>query len=115
MLVRLDPSSQVPLYEQVAAQVRRSVGSGELSPGDRLPAAKDLAADTGVNLHTVLRAYGILRDEGLLELRPYRGAVISHGAQRAASLLQEARRFVDIAKHQGLNRQEILDLIGRQL
>ncbi|HET9058729.1 MAG TPA: GntR family transcriptional regulator [Acidimicrobiales bacterium] len=115
MLVRLDQSSQLPLYEQVAAQVRRAVGTGELVPGDRLPAAKVLAADIGVNLHTVLRAYGLLRDDGVIELRPYRGAVVSAAAQKAAPVLDEVRKFIDLARRHGMSRQEILDLVGEQL
>ncbi|WP_330475675.1 GntR family transcriptional regulator [Terrabacter sp. C0L_2] len=77
MLWQVDPTSNTPLHVQVAACVRREMASGRLSRGDRLPAAKEVAAVLDVNLHTVLRAYQSLRDEGLIDLRRGRGAVVS--------------------------------------
>ena len=77
MLLRLDPTAPEPLYAQLAAQVRSGLASGALAAGERLPSARDLAASLDVNLHTVLRAYQELRDEGLIELRRGRGAVVS--------------------------------------
>lgn len=92
MLFRIDPTSGEPLFAQLAAQVRGAVARGELTAGTRLPSARDLAASLDVNLHTVLHAYQDLRDEGLLELRRGRGAVISH---RAASDFAPLQRALD--------------------
>ncbi|MCC2334584.1 GntR family transcriptional regulator [Cellulomonas wangsupingiae] len=77
MLFRIDPTSGDPLYAQLAAQVRTAVAHDELRPGERLPSARDLAASLDVNLHTVLHAYQELRDEGVIELRRGRGAVVT--------------------------------------
>ena len=82
MLVRIDPESDAPLFAQIAASVRADAAAGRVQPGDRLPAARDIAAALGVNVHTVLHAYQDLRDEGLVELRRGRGAVVT--AQGAA-------------------------------
>ena len=76
MLIRIDPSSAEPLFEQIGGQVRALVSRGELTVGTRLPAARALAASLDVNLHTVLRAYQELRDDGVIELRRGRGAVV---------------------------------------
>ena len=56
MLWQVDPRDPQPLYEQIAEVVRRAVADQELTAGDRLPAAKELAASRDVNLHTILRA-----------------------------------------------------------
>ncbi len=88
MLIRIDPSSPLPIFEQLAAQVRQSVIAGELTSGERLPSARDLAESLEVNQHTVLHAYQLLRDEGLLELRRGRGAVVTaHAAEHYAPLV----------------------------
>ncbi len=94
MLIRVDPSSSQPLYAQLADQVRAAVLRGELVSGERLPAARDLAASLDVNQHTVLHAFQLLRDEGLLELRRGRGAVVTSRAVEHYAPLVAALRTV---------------------
>ena len=65
--VKVDRDDPALLHEQVAAQIRQAITDGEAKPGDRLPPARHLAAVTGVNTNTVLRALRLLRDEGLLD------------------------------------------------
>jgi len=77
MLFRIDPESDVPLFEQLAASIRAAVIRGDATTGERLPAARELADSLDINVHTVLRAYQELRDQGLLDLRRGRGAVIT--------------------------------------
>lgn len=82
MLIHLDATSSTPLYAQLVASLRRSIASGEVAVGEKLPAASDLAVSLGLNRNTVLRAYRELRDDGLVELRRGRGATV---ARRPAS------------------------------
>ncbi len=56
MIRNLDPQSSLPLFEQVAAEIRRAIALGEANPGERLPPARDIAAVLDVNTNTVLRA-----------------------------------------------------------
>jgi GntR family transcriptional regulator len=86
MLIRIDPGSSVPLFEQFAASVRAEVLRGSVVPGQRLPSARELAASLELNMHTVLRGYQLLRDEGLIELRRGRGAVVTERARDYAAL-----------------------------
>jgi GntR family transcriptional regulator len=71
--VNIDRDDPAHLHDQVAAEIRRAIAEGEAKPGERLPPARHLAAVMGVNTNTVLRALRVLRDEGLLEMRPRRG------------------------------------------
>ena len=112
MLFRVDVAAAEPLADQIAAQVRGGILRGDLTPGSRLPAARELAGVLDVNLHTVLRAYAKLRDEGLLELRRGRGAVIRGDADAARlRLVEMARQFVGEARRQGLGDGEMLAIL----
>jgi DNA-binding transcriptional regulator YhcF (GntR family) len=115
MLIRIDPGDPRPLYEQIELQVRSAIGDGSLPPGERLPPARELGEDIGVNVHTVLRAYGSLRDAGLIELRPRRGAVVSAAAPPRQQLAAMARGFIEQARGHGLSSAEIVDLIAAEL
>ena len=77
MLIRIDATSGVRLFDQVADSIRASTIAGNLAAGERLPSARGLAASLDINVHTVLRAYQLLRDEGIIDLRPGRGAIVT--------------------------------------
>ncbi|MET9360604.1 GntR family transcriptional regulator [Streptomyces sp. NPDC006632] len=117
MLFRVDPASPLPLGDQIAASVRRAIAEGTVTPGERLPSARALADSLGVNLHTVLRGYQRLREEGLIELRRGRGAVVvaDAGAGGRAALMLKVRELVDEARSLGLTEEEVLGLVRRGL
>jgi DNA-binding transcriptional regulator YhcF (GntR family) len=116
VLIGIDPASPVPLGDQVAAAVRRNIAAGAVGPGDRLPAARDLAASLDVNVHTVLRGYQQLRDEGLIELRRGRGAVVSATATAdELELAEAAGRLVAAARRLGLAEADVLDAVRQAL
>lgn len=117
MLLHIDSASSVPLGDQIAAAARAAIASGGFAPGDRLPAARTLADSLGVNVHTVLRGYQRLRDEGLIELRRGRGAVVSRAdtVSGRAALLPHARALVAEARALGLGEREVLDLVRETL
>jgi GntR family transcriptional regulator len=115
VLIRLDPASPEPLFAQLAAAVRRALARGELRVGERLPAARELAESLGLNMHTVLHGYQQLRDEGLVELRRGRGAVVTAEAVDGLAALRRAVAEVTAAAHQlGLTADELSDLIREE-
>jgi DNA-binding transcriptional regulator YhcF (GntR family) len=88
---------------------------GRLATGDRLPAAKDVARSLDVNLHTVLRAYQELRDEGLVDLRRGRGAVVTaHQPTALVEVGDAVRALVRAAAAAGFSRQEIVSLVTKE-
>ncbi|MCB2222866.1 MAG: GntR family transcriptional regulator [Actinobacteria bacterium] len=115
MLLRIDPSSGVPLYLQLSAALRRALAEGEVDPGDRLPPAREMAASLGVNMHTVLRSYRELRDEGLLDLRRGRGAVVCEGAGGDAALRAMVSGLAAEARRQGRTPDEIGAMIREEM
>ena len=117
MLIRLDPNSPLGLADQVAAQVRSAVADGQLAPGEKLPPARELATGLSVNMHTVLRAYAQLRDEGLVELRRGRGAHVRTDLPRSvegtADLTQQIHRLIEAAARLGVGTDELIDQIRK--
>ena len=112
MLLRLDPSAEEPLFAQLVAQVRLAVARGELADGERLPAARELAESLDVKIHTVLRANQELRDDGLIELRRGRGAVVAVGPERDhGGLLVAIDVVVREARALGLSPQATAALV----
>lgn len=111
MLFRVDEASEQPLFAQIAACVRSEATAGRLHAGERLPAARDLAAALGVNLHTVLRAYQELRDEGLVDMRRGRGAVVTDAASRLSALQAQIRALADSARAVGLSPDVLASLL----
>ncbi|MCR2828431.1 GntR family transcriptional regulator [Microbacterium sp. zg.Y909] len=112
MLIRMDPRADAPLFAQIAASVRAEIAAGRLRAGERLPSAKQIAPSLGVNLHTVLHAYQELRDEGLIELRRGRGAVVTDAAMRVGELRAELADLVARAAAAGIGPETLAALIA---
>jgi GntR family transcriptional regulator len=108
--LKIDRSEATAVFEQVAGEIRRAILDGEAKPGERLPPAKDLAAELGVNTNTVLRALRLLRDEGLLEFRRGRGVSVAGTPERAA-VLEKAQELIALARDHGYRRDELLRII----
>ena len=115
MLLKLDPDSGLPLYHQIAAAVRRAVAERDIAAGDRLPAARDLAKSLDVNMHTVLRAYSDLRDEGIIELRRGRGAIVRDGSVQPAVLHSLVSDLAAEANRMGLSTSEVVEMVRKEL
>ena len=66
MLLQLDFESKTPIYRQIRDQVVLGIARGALRDGERLPSIRALAAESGVNMMTVSKAYALLREEGYI-------------------------------------------------
>ena len=108
--VKIDRQEPTELFEQVAAEIRRAIAEGEAKPGERLPPARDFAAVLDVNTNTVLRAFRLLRDEGLLEFRRGRGVTVT-GTREHGAVTARARELIAFARSHGYRRDELIELI----
>ncbi|MBO7632026.1 MAG: GntR family transcriptional regulator [Lachnospiraceae bacterium] len=86
MLVRIDFSSDEAFYVQLKNQIIMGSATSEIREGESLPSVRDLAEDIGINMHTVNKAYSILKQEGYLKLDRRRGAVVCLDANRLQAL-----------------------------
>ncbi|MCU1573115.1 MAG: GntR family transcriptional regulator [Micrococcaceae bacterium] len=100
MILSIDLDSEVPIYVQLRNRVTEAIAEGVLVAGNPLPTTRALAADFGINFHTVNKAYDLLRKQGLIRLNRKTGAVVitpspdtpfrADWAARARTLLAEA-------------------------
>lgn len=111
MLIRVDHGSTQPLHDQIAGQLRQAIADGDPAAGEKLPPARELADSLGVNVHTLLRAFQTLRDEGLLEMRRGRGTSVTGAAPKLAGVGATARRLVDEARRAGMGDDQIKQLV----
>jgi GntR family transcriptional regulator len=119
MMVVIDRSSDEPVYEQIARQIRECVTSGELPPGTPLPTVRILASDLGVNLNTVARAYWLLEEEGFVRIRDRSGAEVLAPARKPAAdreiLRQELRRALARMRQAGFSPDELQRLAEHEI
>ncbi|HLN16550.1 MAG TPA: GntR family transcriptional regulator [Acidimicrobiales bacterium] len=100
----------LPLHEQVAAELRRDIANGDVRPGQRLPPARDMAAVLGVHTNTVLRALRMLRDDGVLEFRRGRGITVA-GTPERGIVTAKAAELLHLARRLGVAREDLISLI----
>ncbi|SDE27237.1 DNA-binding transcriptional regulator YhcF, GntR family [Paenibacillus sp. UNCCL117] len=91
MFVELDLQSEVPIYTQLVEQIIEGIARGQLKPGDPLPSVRSLAADLGINLHTVNKAYQIMKQEGFLQIHRKQGVVVQSGGMPGVTAEFEAK------------------------
>ena len=108
--MRIDRSESTAVFEQVAAEIRRAILDGEARPGERLPPARDLAAELGVNTNTVLRSLRLLRDEGLLDFRRGRGVSVAGTPERTA-VIEKALELIALGRRHGYRREELARIV----
>ncbi|WP_375485856.1 GntR family transcriptional regulator [uncultured Jatrophihabitans sp.] len=111
MLWTIDHASRIPLQEQIAACIRRAIADAQLSVGDRLPPAQELADAVAVDRNTVLAAYRSLREAGLLEFRRGRGVRVADSPAGRAELDTASRELVRLARRHGYGRAELITMI----
>lgn len=89
----VDMNNPTPPYEQVRREIVEQVRTGELRPGDKLPAIRVLANELGLAAGTVARAYKLLEESGIVLTRRGAGTTVAPGAvQQAQKLSATARR-----------------------
>ena len=76
MIIEIDFNSNEALYIQLRNQIILGIANSRINEGDSLPSVRDLAEDIGINMHTVNKAYALLKQEGYLKLDRRNGAVI---------------------------------------
>jgi len=118
---QIDPRDDAPAYRQLMAQVRYYVASGALGAGEQLPSIRALASYLGVNPSTIVKAYGELEHEDVIESRQGRGVFVAPKAKgptarERARILRERARSLAVEAHQmGASREQVLEVVAEEL
>ncbi len=114
LIIEIDFNSSEAIYMQLTNQIIREIAMARLHEGDVLPSVRQLALDVGINMHTVNKAYALLRQEGFVSIDRRRGAVISIDVDKIKAL-QEMKEELKVVLARGccksVSREEVHQLI----
>lgn len=115
MIIHIDPKSEIPIYTQLTNQIIEGIARGKLETGGSLPSVRVLAADLGVNMHTVNKSYHQLEQKGIIQIVPKSGAIIQvqHESEQKLKerFKEDLKPLVAEALVVGLGNRQIKELI----
>ena len=114
MFVEIDFESEEALYMQLRNQIILGIANSLLREGDALPPVRQMAGEIGINMHTVNKAYALLREEGYVTIDRRKGAVISTGVcsrEQTDRLCGQMRILLAEALCQNMSRSRIHEVV----
>ena len=118
MNIIITNSGGVPIYEQIAAQIKGKILAGELKEGDALPSMRVLAQELRISVITTKRAYEILESEGFIQSFTGRGRFVSAAdpemlrEQNLREIEEHLSKVAEIAKRSGVSEKELVELLA---
>lgn len=115
MIIEIDFNSGEAIYMQLRNQIVLGIANNQFCEGQSLPSVRQLADDIGVNMHTVNKAYSILKQEGYLKLDRRHGAVISVDSRKdeeMESILREMKLIIARGICKGVSEQEMMEVVS---
>lgn len=114
MMIEIDFNSDEALYVQLRNQIIYGIATSRIQEGDSLPSVRQLAEEIGINMHTVNKAYAVLREEGIIHLDRRKGAVIAIDIDKLQALEDMKRQLTVIlakgrCKH--ITKEEVYTLV----
>lgn len=114
MMIEIDFNSDEAIYMQLCNQIIMGIATSRISEGDSLPSVRQMAENIGINMHTVNKAYAVLREQGIIRLDRRRGAVIAIDLNKLQAL-EEMKSQLAIVLAKGrcrrITREEIHELV----
>lgn len=114
MYIEIDFSSDEAFYIQLRNQIIFGIATNQFQKGDTLPSVRQLAENVGINMHTVNKAYSVLKQEGFIRVDRRRGAVIAPNADKIRAMDEmrsELQVIIAWAICKGISREEIHNMI----
>lgn len=114
MIIEIDFNSDEALYLQVRNQIILGIATSRIREGDELPSVRQMADEIGINMHTVNKAYTVLKQEGFVKVDRRRGAVIAIDVDRMEAIEElkgELRVILAKGSCKNISREEVHALI----
>lgn len=114
MLIEIDFNSDEAIYIQLRNQIIMGIATSALQEGEALPSVRQLADNIGINMHTVNKAYTVLKQEGFIQLDRRRGAVIAVDVDEIEAVEDMRRKLKVIlakASCKNISRAEVHELV----
>lgn len=114
MLIKIDFNSEEAIYMQLRNQIIMGIATAELSEGDSLPSVRRLAEEIGINMHTVNKAYALLRQEGFLTMDRRSGAVIALDINKIKAMTdmkQQLRVVLAKGRCKNITKEDVYQLV----
>ena len=114
MIIRIDFNSSEAIYVQLRNQIVMGIATAQLREGDSLPSVRQLADEIGINMHTVNKAYTVLRQEGFIRMDRRSGAVIAVDINKLAALEDlecHMRVLLAKARCKNISKEEVYDIV----
>ena len=114
MLIEIDFNSDEAIYIQLRNQIIMGIATSTIHEGDTLPSVRQLADNIGINMHTVNKAYNVLRQEGFLQLDRRRGAVIcidEDNLEALQDLKEQLRVLLAKGSCKNITKEEVHELV----
>lgn len=114
MFIEIDFNSDEALYMQIRNQIIMGIAMRQFQEGDSLPSVRQLAETVGINMHTVNKAYTVLRQEGYVRVDRRRGAVIAVDSDRndtRAELKKELKVILAKSSCKNISKEEMHEMI----
>lgn len=93
MFISIDFNSEEAIYQQLCNQIIVAIATEQLREGEYLPSVRDMAETIGINMHTVNKAYGILKSQGYLQVDRRRGAVVALDIDQVKATLELEKKL----------------------
>lgn len=114
MIIKIDFNSDEAIYMQLRNQIILGIATSTLHEGDSLPSVRQLADEIGINMHTVNKAYTVLKQEGIIQLDRRRGAIIAIDMDKLRTL-EDMKRQLTVVLAKGrcknITKEEIYALV----
>ena len=114
MIIKIDFNSNEALYVQLRNQIVLGIATAQLREGDSLPSVRQLADEIGINMHTVNKAYTVLKQEGFIRLDRRSGAVIAVDVNKLAALEDlkgQMKVLLAKARCKNISKEEVYSIV----